>query len=117
MPVAGAGDYSADGTKMVYSPRFRDFRPEKRYGGGQANDLWIFDLKTNDAKRIIAGPRADRDPMWIGNTIYFTSDSDGTFNIYAYRRRERQDRPRSRRTRSGTSAGRAPTAPAGSSTS
>lgn len=84
MPVAGSGDYSADGTKMVYSPRFRDFRPEKRYGGGQANDLWIFDLKTNDAKRVIAGPRADRDPMWIGGSIYYTSDSDGTFNIYAF---------------------------------
>jgi tricorn protease len=84
MPVAGAGDYSADGTKMVYSPRYRDFRPEKRYGGGQANDLWLFDLKTNDAKRIIAGPRADRDPMWISNTVYYTADTDGTFNIYAY---------------------------------
>jgi len=84
MPVAGSGDYSADGNRMVYSPRFRDFRPEKRYGGGQANDLWLFDLKTNEAKKLVAGPRADRDPMWIGNTIYFTSDSDGTFNLYAY---------------------------------
>jgi tricorn protease len=84
MPLAGAGEYSPDGTKMVYSPRFRDFRPEKRYGGGQVNDLWLFDLKTNDAKRIISSVRADRDPMWIGNAIYFTSDRDGTFNLYAY---------------------------------
>jgi len=84
MPVAGAGDFSPDGAKIVYSPLFRDFRPEKRYSGGQANDLWLFDLKTNAAKRIIASPRADRDPMWIGNTIYFDSDRDGTFNIYAY---------------------------------
>jgi tricorn protease len=84
MPLAGAGDYSPDGTKLVYSPRFRDFRPEKRYSGGMANDLWIFDLRANDAKRVIAGPRADRDPMWVGNTIYYNSDTDGTFNIYAY---------------------------------
>ena len=84
MPESGAGDFSPDGSRMVYSPRFRDFRPEKRYGGGQANDLFLFDLKTNDAKRIIADPRADRDPMWIGNAIYFTSDRSGTFNIYAY---------------------------------
>jgi tricorn protease len=84
MPESGAGDYSPDGTKVVYSPLFRDFRPEKRYGGGMANDLFIFDLRTNDAKRIIDHPRADRDPMWIGNTIYFTSDRDGTFNLYAY---------------------------------
>ena len=35
MPEAGSGDYSPDGGQMVYSPQFRDFRPEKRYGGGQ----------------------------------------------------------------------------------
>ena len=84
MPEAGSGDYSPDGARMVYSPQFRDFRPEKRYGGGQANVLYIFDLKTNDAKRISEGPRPARDPMWIGDTIYFNSDRDGHFNIYAY---------------------------------
>lgn len=84
MPESGAGDFAPDGTKLVYSPRFRDFRSEKRYGGGTANDLFIFDLKTNDARRITDNPRADRDPMWIGNTIYFNSDRDGHFNLYAY---------------------------------
>ena len=33
---------------------------------------------------VIDSVRADRDPMWIGNTIYFNSDRDGTFNLYAY---------------------------------
>ena len=84
MPESGAGDYSPDGTKLVYSPRARDFRTEKRYSGGQANDLFIYDLKTNDTKRITDNPRADRDPMWIGNTIYFNSDRDGHFNLFAY---------------------------------
>jgi tricorn protease len=84
MPESGAGDYSPDGAKLVYSPRSRDFRSEKRYSGGQANDLFIFDLKTNDARRITNSPRADRDPMWIGNTVYFNSDRDGHFNLYAY---------------------------------
>src|SRR5215213_4496486 len=42
MPEAGSGDFSPDGTKMVYSPRTRDFRSEKRYGGGQANTLYIY---------------------------------------------------------------------------
>jgi tricorn protease len=84
MPEAGSGDYSPDSARMVYSPQFRDFRSEKRYGGGQANVLYIFDLKTGDAKRITEGPRPTRDPMWIGDTIYFNSDRDGHFNIYAY---------------------------------
>ncbi len=84
MPESGAGEYSPDGTQVVYSPLFRDFRPEKRYGGGMANDLFLFDLKTNAARRIVDHPRADRDPMWIDGTIYFTSDRDGTFNLHAY---------------------------------
>ncbi|MBX7054951.1 MAG: PDZ domain-containing protein [Pyrinomonadaceae bacterium] len=84
MPEAGSGDMSPDGGKMVYSPRFRDFRPEKRYAGGQANTLYIYDLATNDAKKISNDPHASRDAMWIGNTIYYNSDRDGKFNLYAY---------------------------------
>jgi tricorn protease len=84
MPEAGSGDFSPDSTRMVYSPQSRDFRPEKRYGGGQANKLYIFDLKSYDAKPITEGPRATRDAMWIGDTIYFNSDRDGHFNLYAY---------------------------------
>jgi tricorn protease len=84
MPEAGSGDFSPDGRKMVYSPRSRDFRPEKRYGGGQANVLYIYDLASNDAQKITDGPRASRDAMWIGNTVYFNSDRDGKFNLYGY---------------------------------
>ena len=84
MPEAGSGDFSPDATQIVYSPQSRDFRSEKRYGGGEANVLYLFDLKSYAAKRITEGPRATRDPMWIGNTIYFNSDRDGHFNLYSY---------------------------------
>jgi tricorn protease len=84
MPESGAGDFSPDGAKLVYSPRTRDFRSEKRYSGGQANVLYTFDLKSYETKRISEGPRASRDPMWIGNTIYYNSDKDGHFNLYAF---------------------------------
>ncbi len=84
MPEAGSGAFSPDATKMVYSPRFRDFRPEKRYSGGQANKLYIFDMQTSDAQLISDSPFASRDAMWIGNNIYYITDKDGKFNLYAY---------------------------------
>jgi len=84
MPLAGSGSYSPDGKQIVYSKVFRDFRPEKRYSGGQANYLAIFDFAKNSARTISKGPRAERDAMWIGNRIYYNSDKDGTFNLYAY---------------------------------
>jgi tricorn protease len=84
MPVAGSGAFSPDGRSIVYSPIFRDFRNEKRYAGGQANRLVIFDLAANTARNIPAKAHAQRDAMWIGSTIYYNSDEDGTFNLYAY---------------------------------
>ncbi|MEO6334063.1 MAG: hypothetical protein ABIO91_03695 [Pyrinomonadaceae bacterium] len=84
MPEAGSGSFSPDGSKMVYSPRFRDFRPEKRYRGGQANKLYIYDLKTNDAQLISDSPFASRDAMWIGDTVFYNTDKDGKFNLWSY---------------------------------
>ena len=85
MPTSGAGDFSSDGKQIVYSPLFRDFRTWKRYEGGWAQDLYIFNLYTSEARKIAASRRTERDPMWIGNTIYFSSDRDGTLNLYAYK--------------------------------
>ncbi|WP_428269301.1 S41 family peptidase [Haliangium sp.] len=84
MPMSGAGDLSPDGRKVVYSPLFRDFRTWKRYAGGWAQDLYVFDIDQTTARRITNDPRADRDPMWIGDAIYFNSERSGTSNLYRY---------------------------------
>jgi tricorn protease len=84
MPVSGAGHFSPDGGRIVYSPLWRDFRSEKRYQGGWANDLYIFDLAHPALVRVTEDPHTDRDPMWIGNSIYFNSDRSGVFNLYRY---------------------------------
>jgi len=84
MPKSGAGNFSPDGRKIVYSPLWRDFRSEKRYSGGLANVLYIFDLADPSLQQITHDLRTDRDPMWIGDAIYFNSDRTGTFNLYRY---------------------------------
>lgn len=84
MPVSGAGHFSPDGKRIVYSPLWRDFRSEKRYQGGWANDLYIFDLAHPALVQVTNDPRTDRDPMWIGDAVYFNSDRTGTFNLYRY---------------------------------
>jgi tricorn protease len=84
MPKSGAGDFSPDASKVVYSPLFRDFRTWKRYEGGWAQQLYIFDVKTHAAEKITEGLRSHRDPMWIGSKIYYSSDADGTLNLYSY---------------------------------
>ena len=84
MPISGAGHFSPDGTQIVYSPLWRDFRSEKRYQGGWANDLYIFDLEHPALTQVTNDPRSDRDPMWIGSAVYFNSDRSGVFNLYRY---------------------------------
>jgi tricorn protease len=84
MPSSGAGDFSPDGKRMVYSPLFRDFRSWKRYQGGWAQDLYVFDLQNYSTRKIASSKRSERDPMWIGNRIYFASDRDGKLNLYGY---------------------------------
>jgi tricorn protease len=83
MPVSGAGTFSEDGGQVFYSPLFRDFRTWKRYEGGWAQDLWLFDLDANEARQITDHVRTERDPMWIDGRGYFVSDRDGTLNLYS----------------------------------
>ncbi len=84
MPTSGGGDFSPGERQIVYSPLARDFRTWKRYQGGWAQDLYIYDLSTAKTTPVAHSPRTERDPMWIGNQIYFASDRDGTLNLYAY---------------------------------
>ena len=84
MPLSGAGAISPDGRFVAYSPLFRDFRAWKRYQGGWAQDLYLFDRREKSAEQITDHIRSDRDPMWLGGSVYFTSDRDGTLNLYSH---------------------------------
>jgi tricorn protease len=85
IPEGSAGSYSADGTKLVYTPIEREFRTWKRYRGGRAQDVWIYDLKANKAEQLTNNQYTDNQPVWLGNTIYFTSDrEDGKLNLWSY---------------------------------
>jgi tricorn protease len=85
MPVSGGGDLSPDERKVVYSPLTRDFRTWKRYQGGWAQDLFVFDRATRELTPVAHHVRTERDPMWIDETsIVFASDRDGTLNLYSF---------------------------------
>ncbi len=84
MPTAGSGVFSPDGNQIVYSPKFRDYRTWNRYVGGWAQDLFIYDIAGKSAKNITNDPNTDRDPMWIGDAIYFLSDRGEHLDLYRY---------------------------------
>lgn len=84
VPEGSFTKFSPDGKKIVYTPIGRDFRQWKRYKGGMAQDVWIFDLETYDAEKITDWVGSDNVPLWIGDKIYFNSDRTGTLNLYVY---------------------------------
>ena len=86
IPNASQAAYSPDGRKMVYNPLAPSFLQWKSYRGGTHSVLWIYDVKTHATEKIPqpATRCNDVDPNWIGDTIYFRSDRNGEFNLFAY---------------------------------
>ncbi|MBN2638706.1 MAG: PD40 domain-containing protein [Bacteroidales bacterium] len=86
LPKGGVLSYSPDGSKIAYNRIFRNFRTWKRYKGGLAQDIWIYDLKTHKIDQLTHWKGTDTYPMWYKNTIYFASDrgSNQRLNIWAY---------------------------------
>jgi tricorn protease len=86
LPRGGFGSYSSDGTQLVYNRVFREFRTWKRYRGGMADDVWLYDFKTKATTNLTNNPALDIIPMWKGSRVYFTSDRDQPtrLNLYSY---------------------------------
>ena len=80
----GFAALSPDAKKLVFTPVDREFRSWKRYKGGRATDLWIYDLEENTSEQITDFDGSDQCPVWYNNKIFFTSDRDLKLNIYSY---------------------------------
>ncbi len=80
----GFAALSPDGSKICFTPVDREFRTWKRYKGGRATELWIYDLKNHSSEQITSFTGADQWPIWSGNNIYYASDKDLKLNIYKY---------------------------------
>jgi tricorn protease len=86
LPSAFEVGFSPDGKSIAYTPLSDPFPQWKNYRGGTATRIWIYDVATAAVEQIPqpAGRCNDSDPSWIGSKVYFRSDRDGEFNLYAY---------------------------------
>jgi len=86
VPETGGGMLSPDGKKYLYTPIDREFRTWKRYRGGRAQDVWIYDLENNTSEQLTTNRATDNQPVWVGDEIYFLSDREYTLNLYQYQK-------------------------------
>jgi len=83
MHEAANGSFSPDGTRIAYNKVARENRTWKRYRGGTAQDIYLYDFTTDALTTLTDFDGTDRIPMWVGNKIYFSSDRDRVLNLYA----------------------------------
>ena len=87
---ASRGSFSPDGKKIAYNKVAREHRTWKRYTGGLAQEIYVYDFETNVEENITNFNGTDRMPMWIGELVCFVSDRDKFLNIYAYNTRSKE---------------------------
>lgn len=94
LPRGGFCSFSPDDKKLAYNRVFREFRTWKRYRGGMADDIWIYDFQSKKTENITNNPAQDIIPMWIGDKIYFLSDRDDNkrMNLFVYDLKTKQTR-------------------------
>lgn len=86
LPRGGFCSFSPDGKRLAYNRVFREFRTWKRYRGGMADEIWIYDFDKKTTENITSNPAQDIIPMWSGTTVYFLSDRDENkrMNLFSY---------------------------------
>lgn len=86
IPNGLRASYSADGKYIAYIPIPERFQVWKNYRGGTCSRIWIFNNEDHSVQQIRQpeGRCNDTDPVFIGDLVYFRSDRNGEFNLFAF---------------------------------
>ena len=84
-PWGQAGSFAPDGERIAVDRMSRWDWEWQNYRGGQNTPLVILDLESLEEILLPHPERStERDPVWMGDTVYFLSDRDWTTNVWAY---------------------------------
>jgi tricorn protease len=86
LPNAVQASFSPDGERIAYTPLADMSGQWKHYRGGTHSRILIY-RKSDHAVEQIPQPETrcnDLDPQWLGDVIWFRSDRNGEYNLFAY---------------------------------
>ena len=80
---ASEGSWDQSGRTLYFvRPAFHN-NVTKRYTGGTARDIWMFDGRS-EARELTRDYRGEsHSPMWWNGRVYFVTDRDGTMNVWS----------------------------------
>ena len=86
VPYGTIAAISPDGLWLAYTPNTRDTQTWKRYRGGMATDIWLFNLQTHESRLATDWEGTDTRPMWFRDRLYYLSDRGDhhKLNIWLY---------------------------------
>ncbi len=85
LPFGYAGSLSDDGQQMAYQPYPLWDAEWRNYRGGQAQPIWIFNMKTKETTKTTQGDKERHtSPVWANGLVYFLSEQDLINNIWSY---------------------------------
>jgi tricorn protease len=86
VPYGELASFSPDGNFLAYITKITENYPFKRYRGGLASDIIIYDLRKDTAENVTKNNANDGKPAWAGDKVYFLSDQDENMrlNIWSY---------------------------------
>jgi tricorn protease len=79
MEESGPLTFSRSGQSIIFNRLYRNDQVRKRYVGGQAQNLYLYDLEKRNLSRLTQWKGTDTSPMWYGEKVYFLSDRGGKF--------------------------------------
>lgn len=94
MPRAFTGSFSPDGRRVAYEDIGLGFAADwaqnqsslwRNYRGGRTRPIRMITLADRTVEKLPWTNSNDSSPMWVGNTVYFLSDRNGTTNLFSYR--------------------------------
>ena len=85
LPFGAAGTLSEDGQIMAFQPYPLWDVEWRNYRGGQAQPIWIFDMKSKETVKTIQGDKERQScPVWDNGILYFLSEQDFINNVWSY---------------------------------
>lgn len=85
VPYGELASFSSDGNRLAYITKITENYPFKRYQGGLASDIILYDLGDDTAERITDYPGNDGKPAWVGDRVYFVSDRGPNYRLNVWR--------------------------------
>lgn len=75
--------YNKRGDKIYYHDK-KGYENEwrKHHTSAEAKDVWVYDVPSGEHSKITSYEGEDRNPVPVGNTLYFLSERSGSFNVW-----------------------------------